>query len=659
VESFGGFLRSNGKVSTVSYSATALTALLFDFQITRDGIVWGFFAGSAALSVINLTTKVMDTVRDYAGTSDFVMSFLTKATPIGDSALLSGDTMVPQYMVCWNGSRWIARKMGIEMPLVQSTTVVYTGSSGLDLGSYQYGIEYCYIENGVVVRSSGVSRLKSSGDIIPPSIISPAAPTYNGVTVVAVTPALDAESLASWTHARLWRSKNLSIIDGAIPGTAATLYNIRVVPKSSFISGAFTFSSDTMDDARLPLTLSNIEKIPTTPEVLELRPLQYMREFGVVGGNKLFMGNLASDPMGIYVSASQYASRYSEQYSPADRVGVSQGGGSILRMGGLGEDLIIATTTQFFRLPGADIVYPMVPLGSPGSLASRSLVRIQEGLGVVCLPVDGILRFMGMDYVWKDSFGFKSDGLNDLFVGDTQTDLLLNYSRGILSIALSGDTWYYQCLPGEGWTEKHGLYPIWTLWNSPASIVCTMGKLSGNIALSAIGEGSSDMASEVIFGPIQPPSKGDGIIEFMELRVEGEYADSDMTFYVSNNSGTSGGAAQTLPDWEYELESVENSSDTSARSHTYRIVSRDPLPSRAIGQRLFIRYSSSGESYTLNALTMRAIVQSGGQSMSRLVSVTERENMAQQQFFLSSLIQRYTRPNPLSDMYGNGDLSEI
>jgi hypothetical protein len=266
---------------------------------------------------------------------------------------------------------------------------------------------------------------------------------------------------------------------------------------------------------------------------------------------------------------------------------------------------------------------------------------------------------MGTDFVWKDTFGFKSEGILDLFAGDVQTRLLLDFTRGILSVGLSKQDTYYQCLPGEGWTEKwnSGL-ALWGLWKHPTGIVASLG-YNAQVSLIIHGIGSTSLASEVILGVVQPPNKGDGIIEFMELRVEGEYADANLTFYVSNNSATSNGATQTLPDWEYALESVENSSDVSSRTHTYRIVSRDPLPSRAIAQRLFIRFTSSGASYTINEVTLRAIVQSGGQAVTRLASEAEKNNLAYQQFFLSSLIQRYTRQNPLTDMFGNGDLTEI
>ena len=471
----------------------------------------------------------------------------------------------------------------------------------------------------------------------------------------------------------MWRSKRLDADStGIINGDDATLYCVQELTYQNASSRAvahtgpyglftsFYFDTDITLDSALPNT--SLSALVTTPQVLELQPIQNFQVLGVVGSTKLFAGNLPTDPSGIYPSAGQYGYVYEEQYAPADRHSQAASG-AIMAMQGLNEDLIFATVSDIWRNVGAQPTSPIVSLGNRQGVKSIDRLRCFPNWGTILLGTDGVMRFLDQTYKWQDgvSTSTVSQASESLWVPGVQASYRFLSCRTGTSLACTfvNGTDYWLQKDGKGWIRRTipnaSIKALWYNGNDEGAILWADG--SNHFYVQKVDpNGSGNVTASIVFGPFQASKDGSGLVEDRGFRLIGQFG-STVSVQVGVDS------AGSLFPWRpmVEQEDLSGAGSFSAqsvtRTRTFKEVDSDDFPRRIYGERLFYRVTLAGTYQLDMAIAMLAILEEPPAS-SRLAGL-DGGNVAEMQANLTSgLLMRFvSATNPPVDYYGHGPLT--
>jgi hypothetical protein len=545
------------------------------------------------------------------------------------------------------------------------------GSPG-PIGDYVYAVELVHKEGDIVIRSSGMNRRTTTG--VPYGQVTNASNNAKRVWVY--------DDSQIFTHARLWRTQRLDVntATGIILGNLSTMYCVAELDYDTCMArvethltlDAWYFTTDIVTDTQIPV---GIDGRITTDDVLDLDPVDGFKEIGVVSGYKLFMASPTDDPEGIYLSAAQYSPIYEEQVNWADRVGVA-GGGTIQKLHGFGEDLVIACYSSHYRLPNADIDSPLIAIGENIGASSWSCSWATDEFGILLVREKGELWRCGVDYVWREEVEDKvlaecSQGMLGPFSFAAGARFSVAICRYTLNIGLLGSNYYFTLHPRTGWikrsyarigteTQYKTMFLLDTGFEEPDVVVyatANEGQVSHMVGPKSTTETPSD--ARIIYGPVQASTKGNGIVENLELRIEGVFygAPATVTLLTGTDTESDDGHIERL------MEPVEQGTFLSAkcRTHRFRIADQGELENRVASQRLFYKIEipgSGSDLWRIDSVTARVIVDEDYVGMD-----TEGTDVADSLRIsgelTSDLLLRYTRPNPLTDLYGNGDLEHL
>ena len=632
--------------SQVSWEGSGAEKGTYTATTVVEGKYWGFYWSSPVENLYTLMAVNLSATNTPVAIGTF-FAFTSRPmtmTPYKNSMVICGygGTYEVYYV---SGTGWSYRDLGKKAPKIESISILYQWAGGVAVGKYQYGVEFVDITDGVVTRSSGVNRLNASGNI---------QSTYSVTTPSTLTIHIE-ETSTDYTHIRLWRSKNtVADSDGVILGDRATLYCVNVVTKAQFQAtldaDGIGEMIDLVPDSNLPV--QNLkELLPTTPEVLDLLPFSFVHVIGVVGSGSLFGAGVSEDESGIYPSAGRYGERYAGQYSPADRVG-SVSTGEIRDLFGFGEDLVVRTSLGMWRLPGADIDTPLIRIADVPPVAGMCSICSIDGFGVVLLsPISGV-GYLTTDYVWKESFPGKGGLINKYLRNSDLSKATLGYAGGRL------------CISGVRRGEYWGVFAYdqisgWVRLGIPSETDHGVFKTpNGSLAILyynkyiALNRGSTNYLTAVVdIGPFKPPTAEGGVVEMVEVWIEGKIVPSEITQATVSVKDTAG-VTHTR-----ELEILPGSTGSfSTGVVKMRLKEVENHPTTIWGDFLTVTLTlnpASPETY-VEAVRLLGYVQDGGVSESRISMADIYEDSATTE--LLGAYMRFTQPTPETDYFGHGDL---
>lgn len=603
-------------------------------EVHADGKFWGF--GSCGT-----TTGMYFVLLSYISSENVAVSNCTwnganadaKLLPIRDRLIAMGGGLSGIKAIEQTGSStWAQKDYGLTPPYIND---ILTASGDLT-GQYQYGVEFVVISGNVITKSTGISRKDSAGNKRSPIEVV-ARSIYIYVQDVPTSP---------YTHIRLWRSKRLDVDEnGIIAGNDSTLYCVKSVARATFETtkdgSGIGHLTDQIVDQDLPV-LSTGETIPTTPEVLDLLPAGSAKYAGVVGGSQIFFAGFSDDTAGVYPSAGVYGSRYEEQYSPADRVGVV-GGGPIKGLHGFGEDLVIQTESSFWRLPNADPLAVIIKVAdAPPPVLAQGVLAV-TGVGIYIIHGKGVIGVLNTDYVWlEDLPGRSKEASKGILKGRDLSKLRMGYVNNRLCIVGVTNA---RCLvydPEYGFFSWGPSSPL-AIWTGPKGYPAFATDYGSYWVVADYAAGTEvTLPSTMDVGPFQAPDMGDGVSEVAYLRVEGGATSAKVRREAAEGSET--------------FERLMALTDSGSSTKKFTLTDIDPLPSAFYGQRLFFEITLTGPIEEVGA---GLYVQGKGLMEQRHDADDEAQNLSLLSDLYTGVITRFTRPSPLEDMFGLGAFTEV
>lgn len=363
----------------------------------------------------------------------------------------------------WNSSllTFERRKMGLPAPQIQ----VITEQAGSLSGKRVYGVELVYKDTSVSpevpIIVSGPNRVKKFASLLPVEgqlayTTEAEAKSYTiGVSIFLNDGSLltDAEN-DNWTHARLWRSKDVTTATNAVIGTDAEivgredeLFLVQEMDRVSFeatlSSGVYYFAVDDILDDDIPFPLDVV-----TGDRLELIPIPPGKT-GVFLNNRIWVSGVErlNGPNGTY-SPPNISSKifytpeadtiYSENISPFNAIESDPGDGQkMIKLIPLREDLIGIKEGKTGRVRGANPDLGWSVEDDVVGIETKELAQYVPNVGICAIVNDqNDFRIFGFDLQWRSTFSNMqiSRPIREDIKAFTQADIDFIYINGKLIV---------------------------------------------------------------------------------------------------------------------------------------------------------------------------------------------------------------------------------
>jgi len=380
-------------------------------------------------------------LKDFAGSTALNLTGYSTMQVSGGRVYIFSST--GNRIIEWTGSNPFWRTMGDPAPDIENWTTV----DGLLNGSFVYAVECVVKESNIVVRSSGIRRMRVglatvirfTGNRAP--VITVKADAYDGTDLFS--------SSLAWTHIRLYRSKELSSLVGA----QNELYQVKEVTRASFQTASRVFTADNVEDDDLDGSTL------VTANEIDLKPLPSAK-VGAIVKARIWVGACPyeDDTLSKAYYGQTPDTRYAELFIPLQSfIPMNPGDGqSIIAMESLDDSLWIAKECSTWIVSngdpssGASLVDPVI-----GVIMRQSVCPV-PGIGIAAMCSDGFLRIYGRDGSWTNVLGGKNISEPIREVTKNATRMQCVWHNGKLFVNPCGDDGFIYVLHlshGCGWTR--------------------------------------------------------------------------------------------------------------------------------------------------------------------------------------------------------------
>jgi len=361
------------------------------------------------------------------------------------------------------------RKMGL--PALQINTITgedLSATSGGISGKRIYAVELVYkdttVSPAVDLIVSGPNRAKvvSSPDFGEGSLsYTPEQDFYQYQIAVSPTlndgTAIDADENSNWTHARLYRTKDLTTATNAtqglegeaeITGRPGELFQVQEMDKTTFLAtlsgGFYYFAYDAILDDDMPFPLTVIQD-----ERLELVPIP-AASTGAYANNRVWASGISSLPgpggnvsvpdiEGKIFYSPETDTKYSESMSPLSAKESDPGDGQkMIKLVAFQEDLVGIKEAKTGRIPQADPNSSWVTEDEVIGITNIEFAQYVPGIGICARVNDqSDFRIFGYDLRWTNVFAGQliSRPIRDIISNYTPADVDFIYINGKLIIS--------------------------------------------------------------------------------------------------------------------------------------------------------------------------------------------------------------------------------
>lgn len=372
------------------------------------------------------------------------------------------------------------RDLGMNYPYIESWDSEISGPTGMDeQGAYYYGLEKVVQLNDIDLYASTPNRKFPDGSI--PLML----PTEGNIRlVIQKTGLIDDQS---WTHIRLWRSKNTvpNFSDPLFPidaqGVIDQLYEVALITRLEFfsafapiatgnplppgnagVSAGLSGGNYYIQDTNTDDVLSDVVGI----DLIELIPLPGCRT-GDVNNGRMFSAGIGEPflaPNGPLIDPSiaedvlystNLFSEYQEQWEPQAFIPAGRDGKKTTCLLTLVEDLIVFREGMTKRIQQGNINAGIVMVDDKIGIPSFRMAGYIPGLGICAICSDTYFRYLGFDLAWHQTLNGTeiSQSIYDLTGSNYEANTAdFVYINGKLLMQIySSDIVALNVKEGKGW----------------------------------------------------------------------------------------------------------------------------------------------------------------------------------------------------------------
>ncbi len=387
----------------------------------------------------------------------------------------------------------VIRPMGMSFPYIESWVTDNSPVVGMDVtGAYYYGLEKVNQANGVDLFASTPNRKFTDGTI--PLM----TPTSGNIILT-----LDDDSLndQSWTHIRVWRSKNTvpNFSDPLFPidaqGTIDQLYELALITRAEIYAAALapvaTGSNLPAGNAGvqagaglsgiqiLDTNLDDVLSVLVGIDLIELPPFPGVRT-GEISKGQLFgsgVGSAYLAPNGEMIDPSiaedvlyttTQLSEYGEQWEPQAFIPAGRDGKKTTCLLTLYEDVIVFREGMTKRIQQGNVNAGVVMVDDKIGIPTFRMAGYVPGLGICAICSDKYFRYLNFGLEWMQTIGSTevsqsvydltsasfSDGIADFAYINGKLVMLLP-SQGVAALHKKNN---------KGWTQYDYPYFIQSMF---------------------------------------------------------------------------------------------------------------------------------------------------------------------------------------------------
>lgn len=389
-------------------------------------------------------------------------------------------------VISWDAGmeKMVMRDMGLEKAVVESisSSASYAPYGMPSTGMYYYGLEKVIRLNDADVVASSTNRKLADGSIPLTSSL------YMNVNLVVDADSIDNDP--SWTHIRLWRSKN-TVPDTTNPlfpvdaqGVIGELYEVALITRVQMFSEYAILIPPTgndpagnlgvgagMDGGQMLITDGNADDVldfVVDVNLMELIPIPGCRT-GDANGGRIFASGIGSGflaPTAPYIDPSiaedviyttELYSEYQEQWDGQAYLNAGRDGKKTTGLFTLNDDLIVIREGQTRRVQQGNIDAGILMVDDKIGASTFRMVGYIPGLGLCAICSDKYLRYLDYGLEWRQVIGNVeiSQSIYDL-TSETFSSGVADfaYINGKLILLLpAGNMAALHVKEGKGWTE--------------------------------------------------------------------------------------------------------------------------------------------------------------------------------------------------------------
>ena len=365
-------------------------------------------------------------------------------------------------------SKFLRRKMGLPAPQISEVTSAAAGTPGEGIdGKRVYGVELVYkntdVTPNVDIVVSGPNRaVLTSNPSFKEGRLAYAEGTDLEYTVKVSGTLNDGTSFTdiengNWTHARLYRTKDLTTATNSTPdlqggaeiiGREDELYQVQEIDKATFLAtesgGFYFFDTDAVKDDDIPFPLDVV-----TGNRLDMNVIP-AADVGTFHRNKIWVSGVVSvpGPDGEYELDSieskifytpESNTQYSESMRALDAIESEPGDGEkMIKLISFQEDLLGIKEGKTGRVPFGDPNSGWVTEDHVIGIEDRDYAQFVPNVGICAIVNDQQdFRIFGYDLAWHSDFaGMQvSRPIRDIIATFTPKDIDFFYMNGKLFLS--------------------------------------------------------------------------------------------------------------------------------------------------------------------------------------------------------------------------------